>query len=74
VAPAEERRQDRERTFHDSLFAGEAEARYEVGRFYAVVQRSADAYWQAEASRVLSRVTHFAGAAVPLRPGLTLTR
>lgn len=40
-----ERRQDREREFHDALFAeGGEDARSEAGRFYAVVQRSVDAY------------------------------
>ena len=40
-----ERRQDREREFHDALFAeGGEDARTEAGRFYAVVQRSVDAY------------------------------
>lgn len=40
-----ERRQDREREFHDALFAESGEdARSEAGRFYAVVQRSQDAY------------------------------
>jgi ubiquinone/menaquinone biosynthesis C-methylase UbiE len=39
------RRQDRERAFHDNLFAqGGEEARSEAGRFYAVVERSQRAY------------------------------
>lgn len=50
--PSSERRQDREREFHDALFAeGGQEARSEAGRFYAVVERSEAAY----ASAVMSR-------------------
>ena len=45
-----ERRQDRERDFHDKLFAeGGKEARSEAGRFYKVVERSQEAY-EAEVS------------------------
>ena len=40
-----ERRQDREREFHDTLFAeGGEDARSEAGRFYEVVARSREAY------------------------------
>jgi SAM-dependent methyltransferase len=45
------RRQDREREFHDDLFAQESAARSEVGRFYTVVGRSQDAYWHAVEAR-----------------------
>lgn len=48
--PSSPRRQDREREFHDALFAdGGEEARREAGRFYAVVERSQQAY-EAEVS------------------------
>ena len=41
----DERRQDRERRFHDERFAeGREEPRSEAGRFYSVVERSQDAY------------------------------
>ncbi len=49
---ASERRQDRERQFHDALFAqGGEEARSEAGRFYAVVERSVEAYDAAVSAR-----------------------
>jgi SAM-dependent methyltransferase len=47
-----ERRQDREREFHDRLFADdERGARSEAGRFYKVVERSQDAYADEVSSR-----------------------
>ena len=50
--PSSERRQDRERAFHDALFAeGGEDARSEAGRFYAVVERSQDAYEAEVAAR-----------------------
>ncbi|MGI8807855.1 MAG: class I SAM-dependent methyltransferase [Acidimicrobiales bacterium] len=51
MAPSD-RRQDRERAFHDTLFAeGGGDPRSETGRFYAVVERSQDAYAAEVASR-----------------------
>ncbi len=50
--PANERRQDREREFHDTLFAeGGEDARSEAGRFYEVVERSREAYAAEVSSR-----------------------
>src|SRR5688572_22823191 len=46
-----ERRQDREREFHDALFAQEGDARSETGRFYSIVKRSEAFYWDAVLSR-----------------------
>lgn len=47
-----ERRQDRERRFHDELFAEGGKApRSEAGRFYSVVERSQDAYDAAVSTR-----------------------
>lgn len=40
-----EDRQERERRFHDDLFAAEGSARDETGRFYAVVESSQRHYW-----------------------------
>ncbi|MGH9152580.1 MAG: methyltransferase domain-containing protein [Acidimicrobiales bacterium] len=51
MSPEAERRQDRERQFHDDLFSKEAGGRGEAGRFYAIVQRSQDAYWSAVEAR-----------------------
>ncbi len=53
MTASQERRQDREREFHDALFAEDSEARSEAGRFYDVVGRSTQAYWDA----VLARAT-----------------
>ena len=47
-----ERRQDREREFHDTLFAeGAGQVRSEAGRFYSVVGRSQEAYDEAVSAR-----------------------
>ena len=51
MATDDKRRQDREREFHDSLFAQEGEARTEAGRFYSIVERSQASYWDAVTSR-----------------------
>jgi len=51
MSTAEHRRQDRERQFHDALFEDDSAARDETRRFYSVVERSQDAYWQAVESR-----------------------
>jgi SAM-dependent methyltransferase len=47
VQQVAERRQDREREFHDALFAEDGEARSEAGRFYDIVDSSQRAYWNA---------------------------
>ena len=50
--PSNERRQDREREFHDTLFSeGGEDTRREAGRFYEVVERSREAYAAEVSSR-----------------------
>lgn len=53
MLPNGNRRQDREREFHDLLFSkdGEAGARSEAGRFYGVVEASQKAYADAVTAR-----------------------
>lgn len=45
------RRQDREREFHDRLFAEIGDARDETGRFYEIVAGSQSHYWDAVMAR-----------------------
>ena len=47
----EERRQDRERQFHDVRFEQDDGARDETTRFYSVIERSQALYWQAVEAR-----------------------
>ncbi len=51
MGTVDERRQDREREFHDALFEHDSEARSETGRFYSVTKGSFDYYWRAVEAR-----------------------